>query len=87
MLMLLVSHVMGIRPEHDRLRLRPRLLPGLDRIRASFPLRGGSFEITISRKGHEGPLLVDSNAPVLHTGEEHVELAYPDGDLHVDLHI
>jgi len=85
MLMLLVSHVMGIRPEHDRLRVRPRLLPGLDRIQASFPLRGGSLEITIRRKGHEGPLSVDSDAPVLQTGEDYVELAYPDGDLHLDL--
>ena len=87
MMLLLVSHVMGVRPEHDRLRLRPRLLPGLERIRASFPLRGGSLEITVQTKGHDGPLSIDSNARVLKAGTDYAELAYTDGDLRVDLSV
>ena len=38
MLALLVDHILGVRPEADGLRLRPRLLPGLDHAAGVMPL-------------------------------------------------
>jgi hypothetical protein len=87
MLMLLVMHVIGIRPGHDTLLLRPRLLPGLDRIQGRFPLRQGSLEITICRKDGSGAIAVEGDAPILHTGPDEVEVAYTRGDLHLELQI
>jgi hypothetical protein len=40
MLFLLVFHVLGVRPDEQQIRLRPRLLPGLERVTASLPIRG-----------------------------------------------
>ena len=45
MVLLLVHHILGLRPEENGIRIRPRLLPGMGRVRASFPVRGGRIEI------------------------------------------
>jgi len=45
MVLLLVHHVLGLRPEEDGIRIRPRLLPGMGRVEASFPVRGGRLEL------------------------------------------
>jgi len=39
-LFLLVHHVLGVRPAEQHTVLRPRLLPGLERVRAALPIRG-----------------------------------------------
>lgn len=49
MLLLLVSHVMGIRPEWGRVRIQPHLLTGIDSIRADFPLGSGRLKLNIER--------------------------------------
>jgi hypothetical protein len=45
MVLLLVHHILGLRPEENGIRIRPRLLPGMGRVRASFPVRRGRIEI------------------------------------------
>ena len=40
MILLFVRDILGLRPEGRRLHLRPRLLPGMDRVEASFRVRG-----------------------------------------------
>jgi GH15 family glucan-1,4-alpha-glucosidase len=85
MLMLLVEHILGIHPGHETLRLRPRLLPGLHRIRGSFPLRQARLEITVGRGAPSGPITVGSNAPVLQQDSTGVELAYTGENIQVDL--
>jgi hypothetical protein len=39
MLFLLIYHVLGVRPDEQHIRLRPHLLPGLERVTASLPIR------------------------------------------------
>ena len=39
MLFLLICHVLGVRPDEHNVRLRPRPLPGLERVTASLPIR------------------------------------------------
>lgn len=50
---LFIHHLLGVRPGEDALRLRPRLLRGLDRMEADLPLRGGRLELTV-RKARRG---------------------------------
>ena len=52
---LLVRHVLGVRPGQERFSLRPRLIPGLDRVEADLALRGGrlSLDIRRARRGEE----------------------------------
>ena len=40
MIVLAVHHILGVQPEESGLVLRPRRLPGFDRVRADFPFRG-----------------------------------------------
>jgi len=52
---LVVHHMLGIRPGEDSLRLRPRLIPGVDRMEADLPLRDGRLELSVrrARRGEE----------------------------------
>lgn len=52
---LFVHHLLGVRPEENALRLRPRLLRGLTRMEADLPLRSGRLEISV-RKARRGEL-------------------------------
>jgi hypothetical protein len=47
MIILLVYHVLGVRPEEGGLWFRPRLLTGLKRIEGALPLRGGWLNLDI----------------------------------------
>jgi hypothetical protein len=49
LIFLAIHHVLGARPGDGFLSLRPKLLPGLDRIQADLPLRGGRLEISVRR--------------------------------------
>jgi hypothetical protein len=84
MIFLLVRHLLGVRPELDRLRLKPRLLPGLGRLRARLPLRDGFLSMEISPGGGGAIADVRSSARILGRNDEEVSMAYPaSGDLHV----
>jgi GH15 family glucan-1,4-alpha-glucosidase len=47
--MLVVHHIFGLRPELDRLTIRPRLIEGLDQLKAKFTVRGGGIELAVYR--------------------------------------
>ena len=51
MIFLFVHHVLGLRPRGDRVRLRPRFLPGQRRLDASFRVRGTTIRISLARMG------------------------------------
>jgi hypothetical protein len=52
---LAVRHLAGVRPAPAALRLRPRLIPGLDRMEADLPVREGRLELSVrrARRGEE----------------------------------
>jgi hypothetical protein len=52
---LVVHHMLGVRPAEDRLSLRPRLIPGVDRMDADLSLRAGRIELSVrrARRGEE----------------------------------
>ena len=55
LIFLFIHHAAGVRPAEDALRVRPRLLPGQDRLEADLPLRGGRLELSVrrARRGEE----------------------------------
>ncbi len=55
LIFLCVHHVVGARPAERALRLRPRLLPGSDRLEAEVPVRGARIELSVrrARRGEE----------------------------------
>jgi hypothetical protein len=52
---LFVHDMLGVRPGEDFLSLRPRLIPGVDRMEGDLPLKGGRLEIDVrrARRGEE----------------------------------
>ncbi len=55
MVFLFVHHMLGVRPFERSLRIRPRLLPGVDRMEAVVPVRDGRLELAVrrARRGEE----------------------------------
>jgi hypothetical protein len=54
MLALLVGHVLGVRPQTGALRIRPRLLPGLDHLAGHFRYGDGWVEFRVASDPHWG---------------------------------
>jgi hypothetical protein len=48
---LVVHHLMGFRPEMDRLVVRPKLIDGIDEFRGRFAVRGSDVDVHIRRTG------------------------------------
>jgi cellobiose phosphorylase len=51
---LIVHHVAGVRPGLDALTIRPRLPEGVDRLTASFRIRGAACDLSV-RRTHLAP--------------------------------
>jgi len=71
-----VHHLLGARPGDRYLGLRPRLLPGLDRMEADLPLRGGRVELEVrrARRGEEPGFRIDDRKVPFHRYGLGVEL-------------
>jgi hypothetical protein len=54
-LALLVEHVLGVRPEADRLRITPRMLPGLDHASGRMRLGAGVLKVNVRRERAAAP--------------------------------
>lgn len=49
MIFLFIHHMLGVRPGPSALSLRPKLIPGVDRMEADLALRGGRLELDVRR--------------------------------------
>jgi len=84
MIFLLVNHFLGVRPEVDRLRLKPRLPPGLGRVEARLPLRRGFLNLEMECGKGGGLSQVRASTEIVERSEEEVSLSYPpSGDIQV----
>lgn len=85
MLILLCHHVIGIRPEMNHLRIRPRLLPGIKRIRALFPFRNGRINLDIHRASKKEPRGFRTNGAIIQSSDEEALIFYSKKDLWVEV--
>jgi len=83
MIVLCVHHILGIQPQENGLRIRPKLLPGLKTIRASFPFRKGRLTVDIQKKPGARKAAFETNAEVLASHPGEILTAYTDGGLWV----
>jgi hypothetical protein len=72
--MLVVHHLMGFRPEIDRVVIRPKLLDDLNELKGRFTVRGSEFDVVIRRTGVPGAV-VDGAAHPFKQGT--LVLGYP----------
>jgi hypothetical protein len=83
---LLVHHVLGLRPGLNELRLRPRLLPGMDRVKSAFPLAGGWLFLDLERDRRAKSVRVETSGRILGGDKGEAVLSYPlASDLNVRL--
>jgi hypothetical protein len=83
MIILFVHHVLGVEPQEIGLRLRPRLLPGLKKIEASFPFQNGRLELEIRKAATGASPKFVADSRVLQAGPGEILVAYPGRDLRV----
>jgi hypothetical protein len=84
---LFVHHLLGIRPEWQRLRLRPRLLRGMNRTEAALRLRNIRLEMRIERveASQQAGLWIDGRfLPLSQAG---VTLPWPEEDVLVEVKV
>jgi len=81
MVLLLVHHVLGLRPEEDGIRVRPRLLPGMGRIEASFPVRRGRLELDLAEGDGSTRWSFTSDGDILRRSDREAMLKYPSGTI------
>jgi hypothetical protein len=87
MIILLVHHIIGIRPQFDHLLVCPKLLPGIGQIKASFPIKDSRLVVEIRRKPQQEAVQVRSNSEVLKMSENEVSLAYSQSQMDVSITI
>jgi len=84
MLILLIHHIIGIQPEVDHLRIRPKLIPGIEKIRASFPLRNKKIDIEIKSGRKKRSYGFRSNGKIIRSSEKEAHISYLEDDLWVE---
>jgi hypothetical protein len=84
MLILLIHHIIGIQPEVDHLRIRPKLIPGIEKIRASFPLRDSKIDIEIKSGRKKRSYGFRSNGKIIQSSEKEAHISYLGKDLWVE---
>lgn len=87
MILLLVYHILGIRPGADFLRIQPKLLPGVNKIQASLPIRNSRLLLEIHRNSAREALFVRSNCEVLQASGTDADIVYSEDDMDVTMAI
>jgi len=84
-LALLVHHLLGVRPAPSELIVRPRLLPGVDRMQADLRLNGHRLQLAVER-GRSGPsAAVEGKTVPMSSGV--LRMPKPQADIRIDLQV
>ncbi|NIM58571.1 MAG: hypothetical protein GTO16_06465 [Candidatus Aminicenantes bacterium] len=84
MLILLIHHIIGIQPDVDHLRIRPKLVPGIEKITASFPLRDRKINIEIKSGRKKKSYGFSSDGKIIQSSEKEAYISYPEKDIWVE---
>jgi hypothetical protein len=83
-LMLLIHHIIGIQPEADYIRIRPKLVAGVEKIQASFPLRNRKIDIEVKSGRQKKSFGFHSNGKIIQSSEKEARISYLEKDLWVE---
>ena len=84
-IMLSVHHILGVRPEGNKLRLRPRLLSGLPGAKAELRVRNCRIKLEISRSKEKCGFYIDGEQ--ISDATDEIVLDMPERDLTVELFV
>jgi hypothetical protein len=83
MLMLMVNHILGIQLEDDYIRFRPKLLPGLERISGSLPIRKHRLELDLKIAPGKTIPSFHTNATIIQSSKNEILFSYPKSDIFI----
>ncbi len=86
-IMLVVHHILGVRPREEGIMIRPRLLPAIDTVEARLRLRSCNLLIRITRDRNAKALSVETDAGGITTTTDCCSIAWPDSDLSLDIRV
>ncbi|UCC40259.1 MAG: hypothetical protein JSV96_02040 [Candidatus Aminicenantes bacterium] len=84
MLILLVHHIVGVQPGEKHLRIRPKLLPGIEEINAVLPFKDGRIKLEIKRRQKERQTVFRSNGKIIESSAKQAILAYSEKELWIE---
>ena len=85
MLLLLVQHIAGVQPEKKGVRIRPRLLKGMDRVSGTVSIRGAWLHLELVRDESAEAVTFETDARVLDSSETDLLIEYPPDKAHLKL--
>lgn len=86
-IMLVVHHIVGVRPGERGVLIRPRLLPGMDTIDARLKMKGHDLRLRIVRDRDARSIGVETDGEVIELSTESVLIAGPEGDISMDIRV
>ncbi|UCE08391.1 MAG: hypothetical protein JSW07_10375, partial [bacterium] len=87
MLLLLIHHIIGIRPEMEYFQMRPRLLPGINQIDGCFQLRDKKLNFKIQKVEKEDDIKFGSNSPIIESSKKHANISFSKKDIWIEAFI
>ncbi len=82
-IMLTVHHMIGIQPEENSIRIRPRLLPGLKKVTGSLPLRDIHIHFEYSVNPDCKTTVFRTNVQQLDSKTDEMLIRYPQEDVYI----
>jgi len=84
MLILLINQIIGIQPEVEHFRIRPKLITGIEKIEASIPLRDRKINIEIKSGRKQKSYGFRSDGEIIQSSEKEAYISYPEEDIWVE---
>ncbi|MBN2011288.1 hypothetical protein JW960_18230 [candidate division KSB1 bacterium] len=84
MIVLLIHHILGIQPEENYIRISPRLLPGVNNVEGSLPIRNNRLFLDIEVDDELSSHSLKSNVKLINTSQHEIFVPYLDEDIFIE---
>ena len=84
MIMLVVKHILGIQPVENKIRIRPRLLPGMKEIAGSLPIRENHLFFKYNTNSNKSKANFNVNVPILESSDNEILIPFSNKDITVE---
>lgn len=82
--MLMVHHILGVQPEENFIRIRPKLISGLEEVKANLPIRENRIHIDMKTDTGISAMKFQSNVAVIQPTGEDILIPYSDKDVFIE---